>query len=165
MEKKNGFIDFLEIIAVSLIVTYLLFNFVLISAVVNGSSMYPTLKADQFGYSFVISRNMKINRFDICVLQSEDKKLVKRVIGLPGETIKYENNVLYINGEVMEDVVGEDVFTSDFEAVLGEDEYYCLGDNREISKDSRFYGAFKKEDIISTHFFVIYPLAEMGYNN
>lgn len=165
MKKKNVFIDALEVIALALIITYLLFTFVLISAKVNGASMYPTLQDGEFGYSFVITKNMGINRFDICVVNVENKKLVKRVIGLPNETVSYKDNQLYIDGTPVKDVVDFDVYTSDFEVTLGEDEYYCLGDNREISRDSRYYGSFNKEDIVSTHLFVFYPFDQFGYKN
>ncbi len=163
MKKKNVFIDALEVVVLAVIITYLLFNFVLISAKVNGASMYPTLQDGEFGYSFVITKNIGINRFDICVVNVENKKLVKRVIGLPNETVSYKDNQLYINGVPTKDVVDFDVYTSDFEVVLGEDEYYCLGDNREISRDSRYYGAFDKEDVVSTHLFVFYPFDQFGY--
>lgn len=165
MKKKNVFIDALEVIVLAVIITYLLFNFVLISAKVNGASMYPTLQDGEFGYSFVITKNMGINRFDICVVNVENKKLVKRVIGLPNETVSYKDNQLYIDGTPVKDVVDFDVYTSDFEVTLGEDEYYCLGDNREISRDSRYYGAFNKEDVVSTHLFVFYPFDQFGYKN
>ena len=165
MKKKNVFIDALEVIVLAVIITYLLFNFVLISAKVNGASMYPTLQDGEFGYSFVITKNMGINRFDICVVNVENKKLVKRVIGLPNETVSYKDNQLYIDGTSVKDVVDFDVYTSDFEVTLGEDEYYCLGDNREISRDSRYYGAFNKEDVVSTHLFVFYPFDQFGYKN
>ena len=163
MKKKNVFIDALEVIVLAVIITYLLFNFVLISAKVNGASMYPTLQDGEFGYSFVITKNMGINRFDICVVNVENKKLVKRVIGLPNETVSYKDNQLYIDGTPVKDVVDFDVYTSDFEVTLGEDEYYCLGDNREISRDSRYYGAFDKKDVVSTHLFVFYPFDQFGY--
>ena len=54
------------------------------------------------------------------------------------------------------------VYTNDFEITLGENEYFCLGDNRPVSKDSRYYGAFSKEEIKSTHFFVYYPFNRIG---
>ena len=165
MKKRSVFIDAIEVIVTAVVITYLLFHFVLISAKVNGSSMYPTLRDGEFGYSFVVTKNMGINRFDICVVDVENKKLVKRVIGLPNEVISYFNNQLYVDGTAIADVVGDDVYTSDFSIMLGEDEYFCLGDNREISRDSRFYGAFKQDKVVSTHLFVIYPFDQFGFKN
>ena len=79
------------------------------------------------------------------------------------DRIAYINNMLFINGEyVEEDFLSDDVYTNDFEITLGENEYFCLGDNRPVSKDSRYYGTFSKEEIKSTHFFVYYPFNRIG---
>ena len=163
MKKKNFFVDVIEVIVISVVITFLLFNYVLISVRVNGSSMYPTLKEGDFGYSFVITKNIGINRFDICVVDAENKKLVKRVVGLPTETISYSNNQLYVNGTEVEEDFLNDVFTDDFSITLKDDEYFCMGDNRGISKDSRYYGAFKKDDIVSTHLLIVYPFKDAGF--
>ena len=97
--------------------------------------------------------------------------LIKRVIGLPGETVEYRNNQLYINGEPVEEPFLDasytstypGTFTSDFKTEkLGEDEYFCMGDNRPHSSDSRYYGAFHKSDIVSKGVFVIYPFKAFG---
>lgn len=69
--------------------------------VVNGSSMYPTLQDKSYGFSNIFSRRVSgIERFDIVVvyLESRDENLVKRVIGLPNETITFTNDTLYVNG-------------------------------------------------------------------
>lgn len=127
--------------------------------------MYPTLHDGDRGFSFIITRNINIERFDICVVDGDDIDylLVKRVIGLPGETIEYIDNKLYVNGEyIEEDFLSQEVNTYDFSITLGENEYYCLGDNRENSNDSRHYGAFKKEEIKSTKFFIYYPFSDFG---
>lgn len=135
--------------------------------VVEGTSMYPILQDNDFGYSFIISKNLGINRFDIAVIKIEDplneKLLVKRVIGLPNEKVTYKDNELYINDTLIdEDFLGDDIYTNDFEIVLNDDEYCCLGDNRNVSRDSRYYGAFKKDNIVSTHLLVLYPFKDFG---
>ena len=85
-----------------------------------------------------------------------EEKLVKRVVGLPGETIKYESGQLYVNGEpVEENFISDDVkkqtvtrYGNDIpEIKLKDDEYYVLGDNRGNSTDSRYFGAIKKSQI------------------
>lgn len=127
--------------------------------------MYPTLHDGDRGFSFIITRNINIERFDICVIDPDniDYLLVKRVIGLPGETIEYIDNKLYVNGQyIEEDFLNDDVYTNDFKVTLNENEYYCLGDNRGNSNDSRFYGAFLKEEIKSTKFFIYYPFNDFG---
>lgn len=154
--------EIIQIVVPVIVLTFILLNFVLLPVKVQGDSMFPTLVDDEFGYSFIITRNLGINRFDIVVIEVEDKLLVKRVIGMPNETIEYINNELYIDGEYYEEDFLDKVTTEDFSFSLGEDEYYCLGDNRNVSKDSRFYGPFKKEDIKSSKIFVIFPFNNFG---
>ena len=81
---------------------------------------------------------------------------------MPNETIEYKDNKLYVNGEYIAEDFLSDVTTDDLRIVLGEDEYFCLGDNREVSKDSRYYGAFSKNDIDSLKMLVFYPFTEFG---
>ncbi len=164
---KDFFKELLKTLCMALIMVIIMITFVFMPCVVEGTSMNETLYEDDFGYSFIISRKIAINRFDIAVIKTGDdrssKLLVKRVIGLPGETVEYNDNSLYVNGEyIEEDFLGE-VTTNDLKISLGKDEYYCLGDNRNVSRDSRFYGPFKAEDIVSTHLFVFYPLKDFGF--
>lgn len=163
-KKKPFWRDALEVIVTVAVITFVLLHFVLIPVEVDGSSMYPTLVDGDRGYSFIISKNLGIKRFDICVVDVDDEKLlVKRIIGLPGEHIEVKENILYINGEAVEqDFLEEEVFTSDFSYDLGEEEYFCLGDNRERSRDSRYYGPFSKSQIRSTKIFVVYPFSRIG---
>jgi len=162
----KGFIkDILSIFVTSFVIVFILIKFIVMPCVVDGSSMYPTLKDKQFGYSFVICKTLGINRFDIVVLSNDktDKLLVKRVIGMPNETIEYKNNELYINGVLTEETfLSDEVLTNDFKVTLSDDEYYCLGDNRGNSLDSRFYGSFSYDDIRSSKIFIMYPFNEAG---
>ena len=166
MKKIKIFlVNVLQILVTSFIIVFLCFKFLFISAQVHGTSMYPTLHDNDRGFSFIITKNININRFDICIIDSNKSSglLVKRIIGLPQEKVTYKNNKLYINDNyVAETFLEENVYTEDFEVILGNDEYFCLGDNRSVSKDSRYYGAFSKEEILSTHFFIYYPLDHFG---
>ncbi len=166
MEKFKDFIkSLLQTIITAVVIVFICFKFVFISTEVNGSSMYPTLQDGDRGFSFVITKNISINRFDICVIDSQKsgKLLVKRIIGMPNDKVTYKDNKLYINDEyVQETFLNDDVYTEDFEVQLGEDEYFCLGDNREVSRDSRYYGAFQKSEIKSTNFFAYYPFERFG---
>ncbi len=80
--------------------------------------------------------------------EAEDKFLLKRVIALPGDTLQIKDNMVYINGTAMpEDYIKEPMVTEDLYVQLGEDEYFLMGDNRNISLDSRCIGTFSAEDI------------------
>lgn len=81
----------------------------------------------------------------------KEEYYIKRIIGLPGETVQIDGENIYINGEVLEEDYGKTEITfpgiAEDPVVLGDDEYFVLGDNRGISKDSRSFGAVKKENI------------------
>lgn len=145
-----------------LIVFVLLFKrFVMSPIRVNGDSMYPTLTdgdimiLDNIGYKF-----KKINRNDIVVINIKNEYIIKRVIGLPGETITYKDHALYVNDEIVEDSFA--VTTDDFSVVVPDGEYYVLGDNRINSMDSRFFGSFSDEEIRGKADFVVFPFTRFG---
>ena len=112
----------------------------------------------------------EIERGDIISLKYADTKyLIKRVIGLPGDSISIKNNKIYINGELyVEDYLEEDLVYDDFElSSLGYEEipegmYFVLGDNRENSLDSREIGLVKEEDIIGKVSLRIWPLNKLA---
>lgn len=165
MKKVFGFIkDILSTLLIAFTLSFLIVKFILYPCIVDGRSMEPTLQDKDYGFSFIIKKNIDIKRFDICVLNvnNDDKLIVKRVIGLPFDTIEYKDNKLYINGEYYEEKYLGEVTTDDFSYSLKENEYFCLGDNRDISKDSRYYGPFAKEDFRSTGMLVIYPFKDFG---
>lgn len=161
---KKFIISALQIIITAFVIVFICFKFFFISAIVDGNSMYPTLHDGDRGFSFVITRNIQINRFDICVIDGNDIEylLVKRVVGLPNETLEYKDNKLYIDGEYIKEDFLSDTYTEDFKVTLGNDEYFCMGDNREHSNDSRHYGAFSKSEIKSTKFFAYWPFDDFG---
>lgn len=126
------------------IITVLILNHFYCVAIVSGRSMEPTYYDNTW---LIASRNTDhLNRFDIVLVKQDNMIIIKRIIGLPGETITYKDNNLYIDGNYIKDSYGSGI-TDDFTSTIKEGEYYCLGDNREISKDSRCFGAFKKEKI------------------
>ena len=124
--------------------------------------MYPTLD----GGEIMIPKKYvtSYERFDIVVIDSsvEGDTLIKRIIGLPGETIRYKNGNLYINDEIIEDVYAYGDTENFQEITLGEDEYFVMGDNREVSLDSRSIGVIKYEEIEGTVSFILYPFSEFG---
>ena len=126
------------------------------SVEVDGTSMENTLSDGDRAFTKGLFFKNSIKRFDIIIIKREsgvfsDEKLVKRVIALPGETIEYEDGVLYINDEIVEEPFINDTvkkLTSKIvKKTMGENEYYVLGDNRGASSDSRYFGSVKKSEI------------------
>lgn len=126
---------------------------------VSGDSMDPILKDNEYGltdnWTFKL---FGLGRFDIVTFERNDKVLVKRVIGLPNEKVFYDETGLYINDQyVEEDFIADNVkimtvvpcALTQTGIILGDDEYFVLGDNRGNSSDSRFFGPIKKEQIKS----------------
>ena len=115
---------------------------------VVGDSMYPTL---QDGDILRTSTNIKSNliTYDtiICYSKNGKKTIIKRVVGLPGDTIEFKEGYIYINGVKREDDFPQMKEYPKETIVLGADEFYCLGDNRNNSRDSRFYGPTKLSEI------------------
>ena len=150
--------------AVILIVVVLIRTFIVTPIKVHGQSMYDTLNGEEI---MILNKLAKINRYDIVVtdLKVNGKKedtLIKRVFGLPGETIKCENGMIYVNNKRVDDPYAYGK-TADFEEItLGEDEYFVLGDNRGISLDSHIFGPIKRQDIKGVTNFVIWPLNRFG---
>ena len=145
---------------VILVVIVLLRIYVVTPVTVDGNSMNDTLYTNDLMLLFKIG---DIERYDIVVANHDNKKLIKRVIGMPNDKIKCVSGILYINNE--EDTsgygYGENV---DFpEYILKEDEYFLIGDNRSDSLDSRYFGPVKKEDIEGKANFIIFPFNRFGF--
>lgn len=145
-----------------IIVVLAIKRFVISPIKVNGASMFPTLKNNDMMILNETSYYLKkVKRFDIVVVDTKEELIIKRVIGLPGETISYQDNQLYINGKKVEDKNAYGI-TDDFEPITLKDEYFVMGDNRQNSADSRVYGPFKKKDIRGKTNFIFLPFDRMG---
>ncbi len=139
-------------------------TFIVTPAIVSGASMDDTLNDGQLVIiNKFIYRFSDIDRFDIVVLDNDltKDKIIKRVIGLPNEKIEYRQNRLYINDELIE-VDFDYKETENFSFMTGDGEYFVLGDNRPVSKDSRSFGAFKKEDFVGRVKYRLYPFNKFG---
>ncbi len=146
---------------VIVLVVVLIRTFIITPVRVDGDSMKNTLKN---GDILLLYKLGSINRLDIIVLDEEkdNEKIIKRVIGLPGETVAIKKGKIYINDKVIDDeyAYGE---TSDYDKVtLEDDEYFILGDNRLISKDSRYFGPIKKSEIKGKIVFRLFPFTKIG---
>ena len=134
--------------------------------------MTPTLMdGDNLIVDKITYRFMEPSRYDIVVFPfqyQEDTFYIKRIIGLPGETVQIYEGAVYINGKLLKDSYGFEQIRNPglaSEAVtLGEDEYFVLGDNRNNSADSRepSVGNIKKSDITGRAFARIWPLTAAG---
>ena len=154
-EKIKGLIPYIIIIVcVILIRTYLV-----TPVRVDGTSMNKTLNN---GDLLVLSKISKISQYDIVVLKVDGEKIIKRVIGMPGDTIEIKKDKIYINDKKIKD---EFAFgkTSDYSLItLKDDEYFVLGDNRLVSKDSRYFGPVKKNAIEGKAVFRFFPFTKIG---
>ena len=142
---------------------------------VSGASMYPTLHN---GDRMVLSKVGDIHRFDVVILKAPDENVeyIKRVIGMPGDTIEMKSGVLYINGKKVdqpfintEALAKQTVFIDDFtlesltgESKVPEGKYFVLGDNRGVSKDSRMIGFINRSAIEGKAVFTIWPFGRIG---
>lgn len=148
-----------------IIVVVLLRTFIITPVRVNGPSMNSTLND---GDILLLEKyDTDFQRFDIVVLKYNGEKLVKRVIGLPGETIEYKDNTLYINNKkINEPFLVEE--TEDFSLKkLGYDKipdgyYFVVGDNRDNSLDSRFIGLIPKDTMEGKVVFRLFPFKNFG---
>lgn len=163
-ETNKGYIKSFVSFIVTLAVVILIKEYIITPVEVNGDSMYPTLKnGDIMILNKVGVKLSSIDRFDIVVIDNGGSLLIKRIIGLPNEEIKVEDNILYIDGKKVEQTfLDEGVSTNDFEYVVPQDCYFVMGDNREISLDSRVLGCFTKDDIKGTANFTFYPFNRLG---
>ena len=146
---------------VIVVVVILIRTFIITPVRVDGDSMKNTLKN---GDILLLYKLSSIDRFDIIVLDEEkdNEKIIKRVIGLPGETVAIKKGKIYINDKVIDDeyAYGE---TSNYNKVtLKDDEYFILGDNRLISKDSRYFGPIKDNEIKGKIVFRLFPFTKIG---
>ena len=183
-------LGFIKVFVVSAIVILLFVNFVAHPVRVDGRSMYPTLKDGEFGFTNVGCVLLNgVKRGDIVVVTMEEKgqktHWVKRVIGMPGDTISCVNDIVFINGKVLDETQyidpdyrqscvdqfgyfnkvpnADNTDVQDFEEVkLGDDEYYVMGDNRPYSKDSRYVGPVKKSQLFAKKMLVLLPISDIG---
>ncbi|MBC1937452.1 signal peptidase I [Listeria grandensis] len=143
----------LSIILLAFIVHQYLASFILI----DGESMSPSLKNGEVKVLYKMNID-NIERFDVIVFKSSDSPdlIVKRVVGLPGDFVDYRNNSLFINNTLVEEPFLSNLadsdpnyLTQDFKTnKISENHYFVLGDNRQISDDSRVFGEIDKSSII-----------------
>lgn len=170
---RNALIELAVYGAVIVLCIIFVPRYVIQRTIVDGSSMENTLQdADNLLVEKLSYRFSDPERFDVIVFypfgKEDDAYYIKRVIGLPGETIQIVGDTIYIDGEKLEEDYGKDPMTKSGIAkkplTLGEDEYFVLGDNRTVSEDSRYpeIGPVTRDKIAGRAILRIYPFSDFG---
>lgn len=171
----NGTITFFELVkgtVITLVVLIVAIVFIGLPILVSGLSMEPNFHdkeivlVSRFSYN-----NNPIKRGDVVAAKfpadAAKTRLIKRVIGLPGETVSFNDSQFSINNQPLAEpykvMAGEAPYDVLRSVVLKENEYYLAGDNRPGSSDSRLWGAVQKSDIQGRVVFVIWPIPKMRY--
>ncbi len=172
--KKKGFWrETLEILIFVIPTVLVIQTFIGRTFIVIGNSMYPTFHHGDYLVIDKLSYRLDDpKRFDVIVFHPPapaDKKTyyIKRIVGLPGETVKIENNQLtIINTENPEGFKIDENYRSsesdiDREITLNEGEYFVMGDNRSVSSDSRSWGALPRENISGRALVRLFPIGDI----
>ncbi len=162
----------LMVIAVGVAASYLVVTFVGQRTQVSGESMETTLSdGDHLIVDKISYRFNEPQRYDIIVFPYRLEKntyYIKRIIGLPGETVQVVDGYVYINGVQLDEHYGNDVMNEAGLAAepltLGPDEYFVLGDNRNNSQDSRTanVGVIHRDEVLGRAWVRIWPLSDFG---
>lgn len=171
---KQDILDIVKFVIIILAMYLLIFKVILGVETVSGPSMQPTFES---GDKVITLRHSSIKRGDIVILKAPDNPnalYIKRVIGLPGDKISYKDDQLYLNGKkVSEKYLTEGkrefspdtTYTTDFSLQskgLGNkvptNDYFVMGDHRNVSKDIRYFGYVKKDKIIGKVILRYWPL-------
>jgi len=163
--------DLGKIVIILAMVIYLAYLFVASIFTVSGASMEPNFYERE--YLLVNKLNTILDqpkRGDVVVFKFPgelEEKYIKRIIGLPGETVEVKNEEVYINGKkLIEGYLPKDLATSQLSAqnkwTLQNGEFFVLGDNRLNSNDSRVWGSLPKEYLIGKISYVVFPFSQIG---
>lgn len=165
--KKTQIIDIVKTIVISIIIAFIITNFVIVNALIPSGSMENTVMTKDrviaFRLSYLFSEP---KRQDIIILNStnenENKMYLKRIIGLPGETINIIDGKVYINNSktpLKEPYIKETMLGNFGPYTIPDEHYFVMGDNRNNSIDSRYWEKpfVKKDKILGKAIFKYYP--------
>lgn len=164
------FLDFAETIVIAGAIFVVVYAFLFRPFQVNGNSMFPTFQNGEYIFTNLITlRISPLKRGDVVVFKApanQEKDYIKRIIGLPGDTVQIKDGYVYVNGQLLNEpyepkeyrTTGE-AFMQDGQTVtVPQESYFVLGDNRPGSSDSRDWGFVTKNKIIGKSFFVYWPI-------
>jgi len=166
----RNLVEWVVIAAGALLVAFIIKTFLLQAFYIPSLSMSPTLKVNDRVLVNKLSYDLHaVNRGDVVVFLSppnegaKTKDLIKRVIGLPGETVESRNGRMVIDGRVLDEpYLGADVFTGPVEkTTIPPGYYWVMGDNRTNSRDSRFFGPISKSLIVGRAFVRVWPVTAL----
>jgi signal peptidase I len=155
-------------IVIAAIVTIAIKQFLFDIIQVSGTSMLPTLhNRDRVAVEKISLKSNKIKRGEIVIFDPGDKGrgiYIKRVIGIPGDTVEIVGGLVYVNGkQIKEDYLKPGTYTEgEIKQQIPEGEIFVLGDNREVSEDSRYIGPIPIENLKGHATFRIFPFNQMG---
>jgi len=162
--------DWAETIIVALLLALAIRAFFLQVFWIPSGSMEPTLDigdrivVDKVSYYFRDPARMEIVVFrQVASFDGSKKDLIKRLVGLPGETLEIKEGIIYINGKALEEKHTMNPDFSNFGPVeIPPDAYFVMGDNRPASADSRYFGFLPRRNLIGRAFLRIWPFSKFG---
>jgi signal peptidase I len=175
MQRGNSaIVDIIQTVAVSLSLYLIIHLFIVQPNKVEGNSMYPTLhNSERILTSKITLRTRSLHRGDVVVFappNGQKGDYIKRIIGLPGETVTLKEGKVYINDQLLvESYLPAGLKTADKQFlqegqsfIVSTDSYIVLGDNRPFSSDSREWGPIDRKSIVGIAKWRYWPLSDMG---
>jgi len=164
-------LSFLETVVVALVISVVLYLFIMTPHEVIGNSMHPTYKnGEMLTANKIVYRFSDPQRGDVIIFKySDTQDFIKRVIGLPGDTVMLKDGHIYINDKLLDEskYLSDSIYTSGgnflkegASTTVPEGEYFVCGDNRPHSSDSREFGPIKIENIKGKAWIVYFPFSE-----
>src|SRR3989344_3084871 len=171
-KKKSAFRDFFEALVIALVIALPIKYFIASPFIVVGTSMSPTFENNDYLIVDKITYRLhEPNRGDVVIFRppfSEKTYFIKRIVGLPGETIKMnDEKITVINKNRPEGFVLSEKYVSSFRdgvtsVTLRKNEYFVMGDNRAVSSDSRVWGPLSFDRISGRAIVRVFPLSHLG---
>jgi len=165
---KEDFLELLRFVLIVLVIVIPLRIFVAQPFIVNGESMLPTFENGDYlivdEISYLTGTEVKRGEVIVFKYPTNDKRfLIKRVVGLPGETVSLNGSKVSISKDDQNIQLEEDYLNGNFSSygtwVLQEDQYFVMGDNRQASSDSRSWGVLERDLIVGKTFLRLFPLS------